>query len=263
MRGFLKVVTYSMAVVLLTACSHAERPTITGTINRLATVTRSGDMVRLDIDYTGEKLTLKNFSKASDMADFNVSDGDRVMAVIAYREIPSAGIYTYELEKADRIALSRVDTDGCPRSDSVGIYIHFESLRIDNWFAYPSSWTNGPFLNTVVTYYPDSTVASENNRFHLNMKELRGDTLSLLLTADIPNSNYYYAGASRLLCYDLRQFAQAGNPRLDSILNQARGLGADSLVIELNTCDTLGILNRDYYEKRKGFRSLSHMKLDF
>lgn len=262
MRGLFNFISIA-AALLLAGCSYAERTTLTGTINRLATVKQTGNSVRLEIDYTGETFTLKNFSKASDLATFNVEDGDRVLAQISYNEIPSADIYTYELEKADTIALSQVDLGNCPRSDSVGIYIHFENLRIDNAFVYPSSWTNGHYLNTMVTYYPDSSLAYEKNRFFLNVKELRGDTLSLMLTADIPNSNYYYQGASRLLCYDLSKYAQAGNHRIDSILNLARSLETDSLTIELNTCDTLGILNRDYYEKRRGFRSFSRMKLDF
>lgn len=257
-------VLIASALLLFTACDPVERPTYTGVFHRFATIKENYGAISLDIDCTGENFILKNFRNLSDLDTLSI--GDRGIASIAYKAVPSADVFTYELNSFNRIRIDSLDWDTCPQ-DTLGDYFYFYGLNLGD-VSYPQLWAAGHYLTACVGYYPNPDVPKEENSFRLYPREFRRDTLDMLIVADIPGTirtsvNNVTNLETRLLSYDISQIVRTDNAHASDLADRLHNSGRDSVYVHISTCDSLKIVDYNQPMTRPGGSITVRIPVDF
>lgn len=255
------------SVMTLLSCEPASYSQ-EGITHRLATVRYTDGKALLSYDPTSttksSSASLDNFKTSDDMNRFNLKDGDRGIAQISYRNIPSDNIYSNALEHFDVIKLNELNWNRYEQ-DTLGTYLHFNVMTLDIYASYKGLWSNGHIASTVITYYPNPDIPSDQNKIDMYLHGFRNDTLSLLVTATVPESDYSHPAQNSLLQYDLSTLRTSDSETADEIIAlMDRTLGArDSFYLEITTCDSLEIDNRGHHRVMPGDRMYTKVPFDF
>lgn len=232
----------------------------------LATVQQTGYDISLRYDRSTTQAEFSgspyNFCNEEHLADFGVKPGDHGVAKINYKM--SSGVLTdYTLESFMIIDNDHLRADEIEQ-DTLGTFCHFGYVSLGS-MKYENVWNNGHLLISVINYYPDPETPEEENIITTNVKELRNDTLVLLVTADIPNTNYKYTAESTMLQYDLSEIKTIKSMKAAEIANSIDALKADhdSMYVKVETCDSLEIYNDKAYRKLAGYMAVTRVPLDF
>lgn len=255
------------SVITLLSCEPASYSR-EGTTHRLATVRYTDGKAMLCYDPTStaksSSASLDNFKTSDDMSRFNLKDGDRGIAQISYKDIPADNVFSNVLDsfiviKPNELNWSRYE------QDTLGTYLHFNVMTLDIYASYKGLWNNGHIASTVITYYPNPEIPSDQNKIDMYLHGFRNDTLSLLVTATVPESDYSYTPQSSLLQYDLSTLRTSGSETAKEIIGlMDRTLGArDSFYLEITTCDSLEIDNRGHHRVMPGDRMYTKVPFDF
>ena len=255
------------SVITLVSCEPASYSR-EGTTHRLATVRYSNGKASLSYDptYTTETYSgsLDNFSTTADMERFKLKDGDRGIAQISYKDIPADNVFCTVLD-----SFNVIETNGLNWSryvqDTLGTYIHFNAMYLGD-ATYEGVWNNGHIVCAVITYYPDPETPDEQNKMDMYLHGFRNDTLSLLVTATIPNSDYFYGGTNCLLQYDLSTLRASNSETANEIIalmDEALKAKRDSFYLEITTCDSLEFTNKGKRSITSGRRMYTKVPFDF
>lgn len=260
------VLASALAVLALTvvSCDEVEQPTYSGYFYRFATVASEGGSAHLDIDYTNEVFSCKNFSSIDDFKKFNTRSGQRGLAKLNVEMIGNASNCTFELVSFDSIEASALDPLPENFQDTLGTYFHYEQLQIDGSFSYPRLWANGHFINTKVTYYPNPD-CSTPSEFYFYPIDVRGDTLQIDIIASVPESDYSYEAQGAFYCKDLSTMRSQAetDAHVADLLQAMEALGTDSITIELASCDSVEIYNNGAYRRIEGANNYTRILFDF
>ena len=240
-----------------------------GITHRLATVRCIGGKAMLCYDPTSATGTvsgsLDNFSTTADMDRFKLNDGDRGIAQISYKDIPADNVFSTVLDRFDVIKLNELNWNRYEQ-DSLGTYLHFNVMHIDSYASYTGLWNNGHIACAIVTYYPDPSTPSDRNKIDMYLHGFRNDTLSLLVTATVPESDYSQPAKDALLQYDLSTLRTSNSETANEIIGLMDGLltaERDSFYLEVTTCDSLEIDNRGHHRIIPGDRMYTKVPFDF
>lgn len=266
MNKFLSGIVILGAVLSAASCDPVKNSYETTTY-RLATVSVVENSVMLVVDrteYENEyKIKPDNLRTVSDLEAMHLQKGDRGIAGIFYRVDDQTS--ELSLQSFNRIELEKFNS-GSYGQDTLGTYFHFNTMQISYDAKYGPVWNNGHIVNTVVTYYPNPRTPGDSIFFNTYPKEVRNDTLSLLIKADIPDCNYKYDGQGRLLQYDLsgiRTLASSASQTINNALDSLKQNGKDSIYVEFATCRKLEIMNDSTLRTADGDTRCCKVPLDF
>ena len=257
------------SVITLLSCEPASYSR-EGTTHRLVTVRYDNidDKAKLVYDPTSTSETysasLDNFSIKADMDRFKLKDGDRGIAQISYKDIPADNIFSTVLDSFIVIKPNELNWNGYLQ-DTLGTYIHFNAMYLGD-VAYEGVWNNGHIACAVITYYPDPETPEDKNKMDMYLHGFRNDTLSLLVTATIPNSDYFYGGRSGLLQYDLSTLRTSNSKtarEIIGLMDEALTAETDSFYLEITTCDSLKFTNRGNSSIIVGRKMYTKVPFDF
>lgn len=240
MRRFFYLLFSTISVIAITSCDPLEPSRYTTTFNRLGTVKTTGSNVQLNLDYTGEEFLFSNFNTISNLEDFNVTDGDRVVAnmtLTVVGNIPMPKLYMNRITK-----LINYQIDTIAPSDTLNHYFRFGLFSIDNSFSYPQIWSSGHHINVAPITNPSN---KKGLKYHLYPISFSNDTLRMRLSANVPDNNRMkYEETQTLLSYDMSSLRTSVSDEQttrwkDSIINHIETNRYDSIYIAVSTHDSL------------------------
>lgn len=228
-----------IAATLIQSCEPLEPSTLTDTFYRIASVQYADGKASLLIDNTEDVYKISNFSTASDMALFDVQNGDRVIAELTRTAIGNI--------TNDKLTLNRIiqkyptlAIDESRPSDSLNYRFMFNILELAN-VSYPKIWAQGHIVNVAPVYISSPEKVPH---FHLYPLNVKTDTLVMQLYAEIPDTISKWEAQQSLLCYDISTLRDSvSNPveknYRDSLLNLLSATNSKDITIQIYSADTL------------------------
>lgn len=256
-------VIIAISAILITSCKPVQRSEFNGSFPRIATVELRSGVPYLNLDCTTETYSASNFRTAEDMKQFNVNEGDRGVAVFSYQIIPSADLYIYNLDDFRKFVISGFNWGECPNSE-IGSYLFFTNKPMGD-VSYPVIWSAGHHFCMTVNYYPGKNAEPKENILELYPRSMRGDTLSMLLYSNFPETARDGAtdAVQATLDFDLSEIVQVNSYKAQEILSGLRKLGSDSIYVEIATCDSLDIIDGTQHRRLAGGKIVTRCAIDF
>ena len=217
--SLISLVSSAVIASAFLACEPMGPASYTVQIGRIATVKVGDGKASLDLDLTTDKLNLDNFNYPADADHFNVSNGDRVIAIatLYYED----GILLRE-QHLDKIALKYPIQDMAAKQ--------------------PSDTLNFDYISPA--FY---TMSSETPEFLLYPIGVSEDTLRMRLYSDIPECRQESANQTAgqlLLCFDLNSLRDQlpdaqEDQRRKQMMHALDSLNPDKVVLQVMMPDTL------------------------
>lgn len=229
-----------IASALIQACEPLEPSTYTETFYRVASVQYKDGKASLLIDYTGEVFTFSNFTTAADMAQFNVQDGDRIIAEMTVSAVGNIANNKLTLNnivyKYPTIAI-----DESRPSDTINYRFMFNTMNLGN-VTYPKIWSQGHIVNIAPVYIMSSP--EKVPLFHLYPLKVNSDTLVMQLYAEIPDTITTWESRQSLLCYDISTLRDSVSDPVekkyrDNLMNQLSAKSREKITVQIISADTL------------------------
>lgn len=229
------------AMILVVACREMDPSTYHELFFRVATVRYDGTKAWLDMDYSGEVFTIDNFRTSADMANFNVSNGDRIIASLSFDAVGDMSNNTVTLNEIRPLGIMKLE-EAAP-SDTMNFYYQFSKFLLIN-VQYPAIWAAGHIVNVAPVYFvPEADCKAE---FHFYPIEVIKDTLVLRLYSDIPdddkglNPDY----TQSILCCDVSSLRErvsnaAEQEKRDTILARLDRQNLENIIVTVTTPNTL------------------------
>ena len=212
---------------MIQSCDPLEPSKYTENFYRFATVEYINNKASLLIDCTGERYYFTNFSTLSDMEDFDVRHGDRVIAgmtLTAVGNMTNNKLYLNELTKYPISSLAEFRP-----SDTVFNYKYqFDAYNLVNQI-YPKIWSKGHYIN--LTPYFEVSSKEKDIQFYLYPIDVNNNTLVMRLYSNIPDTLPAKYAQHAFLCYDISSLR---NPVSDS----DEQIHRDSIIRKLDLLDT-------------------------
>lgn len=264
-RDFFKTLMgFCLLFATMVSCEPLEPSTYTENFYRLGTVISNGEKATFSIDYTGEVLTFKNFRYDSDLANYNVKNGDRVIAKMTLSAIDN--IATFSMNSMSPINITGIDT--VAPSDTLNHYFRFSKWSIDSRFTYPNIWSNGHFINVVPASNPLMSEI-DKMKYHLYPIHFMSDTLVMRLSANVPGNNRQYnSEQATLISCDMSTLrnsvpSHSEQEWRDSILNHFDNAAIDSMYVVVTTHDSVWYHFRDTITWIQGGAVATRIPFDF
>lgn len=255
-----------IASLLVLSCEPMEPASYTETFFRIATVNCVNGRASLKFDYTGEEYGIDNFKVKEDMDQFDVQNGDRIIAGLEYYAVSSIGKIT--LKSVSKYPIYKLEETR--PADTLNHDCRFNVLNL--WdVQYPAIWAAGHLVNLTPIYY----VPSEESvrEFHLYPLQMNKDTLEMRLYSYIPDNNLAmhgsYNASQTWLCYDISSIKDSvadadEQAHRQKILSDIKKLKKDSIMVHIFQPDTLrGMLDTIYYERYPRVSVSIKIPLDF
>ena len=240
--SLISLVSSAVIASAFLACEPMGPASYTVQIGRIATVKVGDGKASLDLDLTTDKLNLDNFNYPADADHFNVSNGDRVIAIatLYYED----GILLRE-QHLDKIALKYPIQDMAAKqpSDTLNFDYDFSQITLGD-MKYPKMWRKDSLLNISPAFY---TMSSETPEFLLYPIGVSEDTLRMRLYSDIPECRQESANQTAgqlLLCFDLNSLRDQlpdaqEDQRRKQMMHALDSLNPDKVVLQVMMPDTL------------------------
>ena len=241
-RTIFSLLTAAIAVsAVLVSCEPMEPSTREDTFYRTATVSYDDGVASLLIDYTGESFKFSNFNTKSDMNQFNVQDGDRVIAQIT---MSAVGTITNNRLNLDRlIKYPKHALSESRPADSLNYAFRFSRMNLVS-VIYPEAWTQGHVLSISPEYY----FSGEGGKveFYLYPSKVSGDTLLLDIYADIPDTLTVWSTQQAFVNFDISTLRDqvsdlAEQNHRDSLLTQLEATGKDRINVKVTAADFMRV----------------------
>ena len=243
-----------IASAFIVSCDPLSPSTYTENFFRIASVKCVNGEASLLFDYTGEKYNLDNFKTESDMKQFNLNNGDRIIANMQLYAEGSFANNKITLESAEVYPTLKL-AEARP-SDTLNHDCQFNVLRLVDQ-KYPVIWAQGHLVNIAPIYYVPSEESKKE--FYLYPMQMNNDTLEMRLYSYIPDNDLALRGYSSALqswlCFDVAslrdQVADTTEQKHRSvILKNIEKLNKDSIMVHIFQPDTLrGVLDTIPYER--------------
>ena len=244
---------------MIQSCEPLEPSTFTEKFYRIATVQYTNNKASLLLDCTGERYYFTNFATESDMQEFDVSPGDRVIAgmtVTAIGTLSNNKLHLDEIAKYPTLSLAESHP-----SDSVYNYKYkFDTYTLVNQ-TYPIIWSQGHLVNVTPSFVLSSK--EKTAQFYLYPIDVNNNTLVMRLYSNIPDTLPANYAEHALLCYDLSTLRNpVSDPdeqiHRDSILNKLDLLDSDSIKVQIYEPEIMrdiwktdnGVKEKKYYNPR-------------
>ncbi|MCQ2068351.1 MAG: hypothetical protein MJY68_04525 [Bacteroidaceae bacterium] len=236
------------------SCDPMEPATYTENFFRIASVKCVDGKASLVFDYTRENFNISNFKTESDLQDFKLKNGDRIIAQLQLYAVGNMANNKLTLLDATRFPIDKLDES--KPADTLNHDYRFNMLTLIDT-QYPNVWSQGHLVNVAPVYYvPESDCKAE---FHLYPLDVRRDTLIMRLYSYIPENDLSLRGfaspVQSLLCYDISSLRDSvadadENNHRKNLLNKLTALNRDTIMVRICQPDTLcGMLDTIYYER--------------
>lgn len=240
--SLISLVSSAVIASAFLACEPMGPASYTVQIGRIATVNVGDGKASLNLDLTTDKLNLDNFNYPADADHFNVSNGERVIAIatLYYED----GVLLRE-QHLDKIALKYPIQDMAAKqpSDTLNFDYDFSQITLGD-MKYPKMWRKDSLLNISPAFY---TMSSETPEFLLYPTGVSEDTLRMRLYSDIPECRQESANQTAgqlLLCFDLNSLRDQlpdaqEDQRRKQMMHALDSLNPDKVVLQVMMPDTL------------------------
>lgn len=222
---------------VLNSCDPLEPSTYSEQFYRYGTVNYSAGKASLLIDYTGENYKFSNFKDTMDMVNFEVKNGDRVLAQMTLSAVGNMSNNEINIDKfavMKTIALK----DTLPADTLNYVYYFYKHRLLD--VTYPEIWSQGHFINIAPVFYQD-----KGADFMLYPEEVKNDTLRLRMYSYIPENNRTTVSLNQTLCcFDLSTLADSvpdstEHARRTAMMQQLRKIGKSEIPVLVMQPDTM------------------------
>ncbi|HBA13495.1 MAG: hypothetical protein ACOX32_07215 [Bacteroidaceae bacterium] len=248
MKKIIIPVVISLCALTFTGCDPMEPSTYSERLFRIGTVNADETKVWLSIDKTGqfeETVYLSNFNLPSHLGKFNVTDGDRVIAVMDFKAVGYMDNNSVELRSLEKIPVISME-DQKP-ADSLNYYYQFTKMMLGST-SYPAIWNTGHIVNICPIYFiPQNARKPE---FYMYPVGVASDTLLVRIYSYIPDADVSLNPdfTQTILCCDISTLTapvadSAEQAHRNRLLTSLRTLETDHIYVKMITPDSLRAKN--------------------